>query len=329
MHLGLPSLVTSDMDLATIRTILNDYAPSNEFAAQVRVQLAVANFANVLSNNSNDEIDSSLVRMLDSELDTLKTTCADGWSDIAELSVLVAKLHFYALVITRLRPGATSRDILLRLGLGVSLRIAYLANARLHDNPIETNNLTLQQRQRIPPKNYFRGLAFATVFLLRYFSLNSAVHADEQQLAANHVMMAHHIFQTCAASPRDEFGRAAVLFETLARQAPISADATKLRLTDRMGVSILLDAVSTASEVRGRPVEIAEHESPGGTSIYHKQESYIVNGELPAGGASEPWLAELILSNNNLWDDTVWDIFNYQAGFPQAALHPLEMHPHQ
>lgn len=342
MHLGLPSLINSESDIAAIRTILSEYAPSYEFATQVRVQLVVASFASILSNNSNTEIDSSLVRMVDTELDAIKTTCADGWTDMAELGVLAAKLHFYALVITRIRPGATSRDILLKLGLGVSLRIAHLTNARLHDNSnstAETHNLTLQQRLRTHPKNYFRGLAFATVFLLRYFSLNSAAHADEQQMAANHVMMAHHIFQTCATSPQDEPGRAASLFETLGRQAPISADATKLRLTDRMGVSILLDAVSTASEVRGRPVEIAEGETPKGTPVYAKEEPYgaLNNRELPVhggggggGGVHEPWLADLTLSNNDLWNVTVWDMFGYQTGFPPAAMHPHqpEIQPH-
>lgn len=346
MHLGLPSLINSETDIAAIRTILDEYAPSHEFATQVRVQLVVASFASILSNNSNTEIDSSLVRMVDTELDAIKTKCADGWTDMAELGVLAAKLHFYALVITRIRPGATSRDILLKLGLGVSLRIAHLTNARLHENSsnsistAETHNLTLQQRLRTHPKNYFRGLAFATVFLLRYFSLNSAAHVDEQQMAFNHVMMAQHIFQTCATSPQDEPGRAASLFETLGRQAPISADATKLRLTDRMGVSILLDAVSTASEVRGRPVEIAEGETPKGTPVYAKEEPPYGglmnnNRELPVhggggGGVQEPWLADLTLSNNDLWNDTVWDMFGYQTGFPHAAMHPHqpEIQPH-
>ncbi len=377
MHLGLPSLINSDSDMAAVRAILNEYAPSHEFATQVKVQLVVASFTNILSNNSNDEIDSSLVRMLDSELDALKSTCADGWTDLAELGVLAAKLHFYALVITRVRPGATSRDILLKLGLGVSLRIAHLMNARLHDSAAETHGLALRQRQRTHPKNYFRGLAFATIFLLRYFSLNSTAHADEQQAAANHVMMAHGIFQTCTASPHDEFGRAAVLFETLGRQAPVSADAAKLRLTDRMGVSILLDAVSTASEVRGRPVEIAEGETLKGSTVssvaaaaaaaaaaasasasttavvYPKQDPYdaatataaaaaatMSRGEVPANGGGgggggsgalqqEPWLADLTLSNNDMWTDTVWDMFNYQAGFPHAGMHPhVELHSH-
>lgn len=337
MHLGLPSLVNSDSDIAAIRTILDEYAPSHEFATQVRVQLVVARFASILSNNSNHEIDSSLVRMVDSELDAIKTTCADGWTDMAELGVLAAKLHFYALVITRVRPGTTSRDILLKLGLGVSLRIAHLTNTRLHDNSVDTHNLTLQQRLRTYPKNHFRVLAFATVFLLRYFSLNSAAHADEQQMAANHVMMAHHIFQTCATSPRDECGRAANVFETLGRQAPISADATKLRLTDRMGISILLDAVSTAAEVRGRPVEITESETSQGTPVYAKEDTYGISRELPVNGAQppqqlqqqqqqqqhqDPWLADLTLSNNDLWNDAVWDMFGYQTGFPHAGMLP-------
>ena len=261
MHLGLPSLIASDPDTAAIRSFLSEYSPSRDFSIQVRIQLAVASFSHVLSNSVNDDIDSSLVRLLDLELDGLKEECSDTWTDMAEMGFLAAKLYVYALVITRVPPGAASRNILLKLSLGVSLRIAHLASARLHNSsPADTHGLTAGQRQRTHPKNYFRTIAFAMVFLLRYFSLNSAAHADEQQLAANHVKAAHQVFQTCAVGPRDEFARAAAFFETLGRQDPVNADALRTRLAadQRMGVSILFDALSTASEARGRPAEIVE-----------------------------------------------------------------------
>lgn len=263
MHLGLPSLIASDPDAATIRILISEYPPSHDFSIQIRIQLAVARFSHVLLKSVNDDIDSSLVRLLDLELDELKEECSDAWTDVTEMSFLAAKLYVYALAITRVRPGVTLRNIILRLGLSVSLRITQLASTQLHNNndsPADTHGLTVGQRQRAHPKNYFRALAFAMVFLLRYFSLNSAAHADEQQLAANHVKAAHQVFQTCAVGPRDEFARAAAFFETLGRQDPVNADTLPVRLAadQRMGVSILFDALCMASEARGRPAEIEE-----------------------------------------------------------------------
>ena len=379
MHLGLPSLVSSDPDTAATRTILSEYAPSHEFAIQVRIQLAVASFSHIMSNNTHDEIDSSLVRMLDSELDSLKESWSDCWSDMAEMGVLSTKLHFYSLAITRVRPGSTARNILLKLGLGVSLRIAHLANARLHKTPPDTHGLTVPQRQRAHPKNYFRALSFAMVFLLRYFSLDTAAHVDEQQMAANHVKAAHHVFQTCAAGPQDEYGRVATLFETLGRQDAASADAARAKLAadHRMGVSILFDAVSPApSEAQTMSTEIEEEwearasmraqeqppmqttevtvsAAPANQLYPLKQEpSYqpaMMPGEMPAdigvsgvdvsgvgvssigvssigvsgvSVATGPWLGNVPVSNTDSWNDSVWDMFSYQGGYPQQGPFP-------
>ncbi|KAI1505952.1 hypothetical protein F5X99DRAFT_415629 [Biscogniauxia marginata] len=312
MHHGLPPLISAS-DMTSITGFLNEHSVPQSFEAELKLHVIVTNFTNVLSHDSNDGVvDSSILRLFDREIDTLKVTFPDQWTRMTEASALVAKIHIYALIITRGQSGTVSRDILLKLSLSASIRIIHLASSRFNDETAESYNLSGTQRQRAMIKNYFRGLAFATAFLLRYFSLNHAASAEEQQLAANHVLLSHTIFKTCSTYPRDEHGRVATLFETLCQKAPVLFDPDKLRVTDRMGVSILLDTISTASGLRGEPIEITELQplNPPITipelADDDNQQSYVCAATNPF----EPGASDLTFQNE-FWTDQVWDMFNF------------------
>ncbi|KAI2470708.1 fungal-specific transcription factor domain-containing protein [Annulohypoxylon bovei var. microspora] len=319
MHLGLPPMINAPSDLASVRTILNEHSLPREFSLQIRVLLIMAGFSNVLAHNSNDGVvDSSVTQLLDGELDTLRITYPDGWTTMIDYSVMVVKMHVYTLIITRSRSGASSRDILLKLGLAASLRIIHLANLRFHERLDKAQTMTTIQRELTLPKDYYRGLAFATIFLLRYFGLNNEnSNAEEQQLAANHVIMSHTIFKTLAKHPRDEYDRVSSLFETLCKQAPIPPDTGKPGVTGRMGVSILLDAITAAREIRGFPIEMPEPEAlntaeslPGPSNISHV-DVFDANSQLV-----EPWQSDLAFANM-FWGDPSWDVYNLSTDIPQ------------
>ncbi|KAI1803933.1 hypothetical protein F4811DRAFT_562103 [Daldinia bambusicola] len=319
MHLGLPPMINTPSDLAAIRSTLSENTLPRDFAVQLRVLLTLAGFTNVLVHNSNDGvIDSSVIQLLDGELDTLKITYPDGWTNMTDLAVMVVKMHVYTLVITRSRSGTGAKGILLKLGLAAALRIIHLANSRFHERlPDKNQTLTAVQRERTLPKDYFRGLAFATIFLLRYFSLNNNANAEEQQLAANHVIMAHTIFKTLVTRQRDEYDRAANLFETLCKQAPASADASRPSLSDRMGVSIVLDAIDTAREIRGFPINppVPEISVTGEAA---PRENNMSHPDIFTGNTQveEPWSSDLMFANM-FWGDPSWDIFNIPTDTPQ------------
>ncbi|KAI0599551.1 hypothetical protein F4775DRAFT_550358 [Biscogniauxia sp. FL1348] len=321
MHLGLPPMVNSS-DLATITTFLSEHSIPRGFEAEIKLHTIITNFTSLLSHDSNDGVvDSSILRLFDREIDTLKVEFPDQWTRMAESSTLVAKIHIYALVITRGQAGTVSRDILLKLSLSAALRIIHLANARFNDDTPDMFNLTTIQRQRTMVKNYFRGLAFATAFLLRYFSLNNAASTEERQLAANHVILSHTIFKSCSIYPRDEHGRVAVLFETLCQKAPVFFDPDKLRVADRMGVSILLDAINTASDLRrgGEPIEVPQPHLQN--PVINVPEPIDSDSQDPsayepaAPQAFEPWTSDVTTFPSGFWGDQVWDMFN----FPEAS----------
>ncbi|KAI1391814.1 uncharacterized protein F4822DRAFT_105932 [Hypoxylon trugodes] len=314
MHLGLPPMINTPSDIATIRSILSEHSLPREFSLQIRVLLVMAGFTNVLTHNSNDGVvDTSVTQLLDGELDTLKIVYPDGWTTMIDHFVMAVKMHVYTLVIIRSRSTTSSRDILLKLGLAAALRIINLANSRFHERSDKPQSMSIGDRERLLPKDYFRGLAFATIFLLRYFSLNNnASNHEEQQLAANHVIMSHTMFRTLTLQPRDEFDRVANLFEVLCKQTPVSAD-VKSNLTDRMGVYILLDAIDTANKLRGRTVEIQESEVPTtsaslpGPSSIPAEDVFDTNSQMV-----EPWQSDIAFANM-FWGDPSWDMYSITA----------------
>ncbi|KAK8130039.1 hypothetical protein PG999_002419 [Apiospora kogelbergensis] len=288
MHLGLAPLISQPSELRMIKSLFRDYHGPREFLTQVKVQQLITSFSSMLwPNNNGLLIDVSLVQTIDEKLDeildeqksdlsTHNTECAD----FTDFTILTAKLHMYAAIVTRAPGDSTSRSIILKMGLGAALRIIDLAQSIVprpatatvgaggegsQNNTAPQPELSREECQRALSKKHFLAIVFAVVFLLRYFSLNSAAPADERQRAANHVLAARGLFRSWSLDPRDEYARAAVLFETLCRQAPSPARAgadddpqQKPRATDRMGVSILFDAISTAQELRKVSVEPSE-----------------------------------------------------------------------
>ncbi|KAH6900228.1 hypothetical protein B0T10DRAFT_554765 [Thelonectria olida] len=269
LHLGLQPPIDSDLDFAIIHTFLNEKTISFDFAAQVRIHLVIAKFTNILLQNTSDVVGSSLVRLVNGELDAIKSAFHDddAGSLKLEFSILVTKLHFHALMITKSPLTSPSRELMLQAGLTAAMRIIYISSrpTRSTFSSLGDGDLLSVQRQRALPKTYYRGVAFATVFLITFFHLNASASQEERQSAASHISMAQSVFNTCSIDSLDEYARAARMFEILTRLPPGSADPNKLRLTHRMGVSILFNATRIADEARGRRTDSVENlEGKGG-----------------------------------------------------------------
>lgn len=229
----------------------------------VRVQLIVAKFTSLLNHDMGEGASSSFIRLLDTELDALRAEVSleDEQMRAVELGILGAKMHLYALVITKDSNNSSSRQIMLRTARDVALRIIHISTLAMRNAPPDGNDQELIRKQRCLPKNHYRCLAFATIFLLKFFHRRGSDVPEERQAVANHISMAQNLFKACATEPRDEYNRTARVFEVLGRESPKAIEPDTLRLTHRMGVSIVFDAVSNASEARGKPVEIRENET--------------------------------------------------------------------
>ncbi|RSM18119.1 hypothetical protein CDV31_003041 [Fusarium ambrosium] len=261
LHLGLPPPIDSDLDFGSIHSFLRRQTAPPTFAMQVRVQLIVAKFTSLLNHDMGEGASSSFIRLLDTELDALRAEVSpeDEQMRAVELGILGAKMHLYALVITKDSNNSSSRQIMLRTARDVALRIIHISTLAMRNAPPDDQELI--RKQRCLPKNHYRCLAFATIFLLKFFHRRGSDAPEERQAVANHISMAQNLFKACATEPRDEYNRTARVFEVLGRESPKSIEPDTLRLTHRMGVSIVFDAVSNASEARGKPVEIRENET--------------------------------------------------------------------
>ncbi|KAJ8120902.1 hypothetical protein ONZ43_g2513 [Nemania bipapillata] len=312
MHLGLPVIIGSSSELARVTTCLQEYPIPREFAGEVKLQAIIADFTNILSHTASDgTIDSSILHLLDRDLDGLRSSYPDQWPRMLEYNALVAKLHMYGLVISKDRVGNNAREILLRLSFSTSLRIIYLANVRHSENLPDNHGVPSKRQKRAFPKAYFKGLAFTTAFLLRYFRLNTTASAEEQQLAANHVVLSHSIFKSCSTYPTDEMGRVAKIFEELCQHGPMAIDPQQVAPGDRVGVSILMQAMKLATRKRDATTSNMEPPVPQtaqSTSTYNNMMTSDPFG-LSMSETLDPWGMDMMFFDQ-YWDDSTLDSLN-------------------
>ncbi|KAF2868369.1 hypothetical protein BDV95DRAFT_597235 [Massariosphaeria phaeospora] len=317
MFVGLPPPISGNSDLATIEQFLREYPIPQEFAYQIMVQHTLAKYTTVLLDDTGETINQSLVKVIDTELDGLRGRLSVEWTPRVEFSLLVAKLHLYTMTVIRMQSDLTSRDIFTKLGLSVGLRIIYLCDRKLSYGTEEFGDLPDAVLHRTFPKIYFRGLALATVFLLRYFVLSNQASAEERELACNHVAKAHHYFKTGSTHPQDERARVAILFESLSRQQPVNLDQTKLRVDNRMSASLVYDAISTGHELRNEPSELEEpvananHEPETNRVSFSFDQHQTTDGlgfdpnVMPDFGSMDFPLPE------DMWGDSLWQMFDF------------------
>lgn len=267
-------------------------------------------------HNLSEAASTSLIRLLDGELDMIKSGFPEEDSNarMIEYSILSSKLHFYALSITRMQPRTPSHDIMLRVGLTVALRLIHISHMRLCDTPVDTPDQTILRQQRCLPKTYYRGVAFAMAFLLKFFNLNGSAAQEEQQSAANHVMKALNIFRTVGTEDGDEYNRVVKFFSVMARLNPEQADPSKPRLTHRLGVSILLETYGAVYEAQGRSVELDENHT------LHDKRPDLEEEEMPDAEPIYPESFEFdpTLLNfdvqDEVWNDPLWNMLSTNVG---------------
>jgi hypothetical protein len=253
-----------------------------------------------------------MIRLLDNELDAIRAESHEEMERgrMIEFNILNAKLHFYALYITRILPKSTNLELVLKSALPVAMRIIHICSVQAHGGTPGRENISLLQKIRAYPKNFFRGIIFATMILLKFFHLNTNAAPEERQTAANHIAMAREVFKAAAMDPLDEYGRASRILEILSRLEPDNSEATRLRLTHRMGVSIVLDVLTRVYEVRGMSGELPEHQLPEDLPLGAQEEL----GHQAHTFPEMPYTMEQIHSSldflRDFWEDPVSNMFS-------------------
>jgi hypothetical protein len=327
MFKGLAPAINGPTELNTLEKFVRDHSFPRDFVHQVMVQHALAKFTDVLLNDAMHSISYSLVQLVDAELDGLRAKYSAEWTSRAEFNVLIAKLHLYATAIIRMHSDPISRDILLKRGFAAALRMVYLSDQGLSYRSEDYPELSAGAYARTLPKNYFRGLLLASIFLLRYFALNPRAEEQEQEQSRNHLATAHRYLKSCSTEPLDEQERGARLLENLSRQQPIDIE-SKPKVSDRLGASLIYEAITIGQSMRNvgteaedtcvRPVpdvvvESAEQQSGTATAM-NRDFSLLDMGVNPMEGFG-PLDYSL---PEDLWGATgAWDPF-FDIGIPHS-----------
>jgi hypothetical protein len=301
--------------------MVRTYPLPPEFAYQIMVHHTLAKFFNTIIENSEENVSHALIGIIDAELDSLKTRFPTPWTSRVEMAYLTAKLLLYTTVILRLQSDRASREILMRNGLTIAVRIAYLTDQGLAYQSAEFPNLRFEDLRNTLPKNYYRILVLSTAFLIRFFVLNIHATPEEQELARNHVALAQRYLKLGCDDPLDERVRGAILFDVLCQQQPIDLEKSKLKVDDRMAASLLYDAISTGQALRNMPVEVEEMspnpEFKAVNSETRQQEFEPTYEPHSATNMDEFGTMDFSLPED-LWGDSIWGMFDPIApgGYP-------------
>lgn len=252
--MGISPPVRGSTNLATVEQMVRASSLPTDFAYQVMVYQTLAKFLGLVVDNPRDMLNHSLVRIIESEIDMLRSRFDTSWTSKVEVTSLAAKLLVNTTVLVRLQKDNVSREILMRNTLSVAVRIIYLMDKGIVDMAIYPR----LSQQSAMPKNYYRTLLIATTFLLRFFVLNKSAALDEQELARNHVAMARNFFAAEAKDYSDERAQGARLFDLLGKQVPVDLKEARLNVDDRMGASLFYDAVTMGHRLRDLPVEVEQ-----------------------------------------------------------------------
>lgn len=222
----------------------------------------------------------------------------------------------------------------MRSGLTAAVRIIYLTSQGIaYPTSPTLPQLSAAQLSTTLPKNYFRTLVLCTAFLLRFFVLNARVAPQEQETARNYVAIAQRFLHSGSEDPQDERGRGAALFEVLSRQVPRDLEDDGLKVDDRLGASLVYDAVARGQALRCQRVDMEEDEDgdgEGGGEVKVEDSGFGDEGvsagdtwETDGGGLQMDGLGALDFSlPQDIWGDSIWGIFGDLAPAQLPAYPP-------
>jgi hypothetical protein len=209
----------------------------------------------------------ALIRLLDQELDKVKSTFQDAWTPELDLRLDAAKLYLYAFCylthspLVEDIPGASSIMVsfnqLLLQGFCAACRIidTFSGLAFVEEDTTPSLHVSNEHFGRLLyyPKPLYTNLFFATVFLLQFLTAQRHASQTDRDFAIDHVTKAHHIFSQFRASR--EHKRAALLIEVLARLTRSGGGHAEPMTKARLGASIQHSQTFLAAQARKRSID--------------------------------------------------------------------------
>ena len=221
-------------------------------------------FMDTLGSIEDHALHFSLTQMFDKQLDDLKKSNTALWKPKLEIEWCNAKLYLYALTFTIPTSSNPSSNTQLQIHRQEILYKALEAASKLITELTilgqqGTSDLYPSGLLSFVPKPYFTALFNATTFLFRFMATYTT-HTPAQEIRAmGCIIEAHKIFHSFP--EQRELTRAAIHIETfidLLRGNNTSVNMNELAVKNKLGASVMFDAVFQACRQRNRDSRTGE-----------------------------------------------------------------------
>ncbi|CAF9919818.1 MAG: hypothetical protein ALECFALPRED_001313 [Alectoria fallacina] len=270
-YASVPTVLADEPTLRGVVEMVSDFTLQDQFRIQLEMLRQYAKFTQALQLQKDDGVRDSLIWMASGELQTLRTTSVGRWTADTELQFLGAKLFLLgwsfqgqphdnepSILVRRTAsaPNVTQKLILYE-ALSTATNYIHAFNALgslkmpMQSSPGSRANMQYSNSTNddIPPqiyfpKYYFFTLYYAAVTLYHVLATLPTASVPDQDLARNHIRLAHTVLMRCALSSESEWARLARNIEIVGhfinsgRRLPAEA-----QIKSRLGASLFYDGM--------------------------------------------------------------------------------------
>lgn len=270
-RIGVPPALADEPTLRGVVEIASEFMIQDHFRIQLEILRQYAKFTQALQLQPDDAVRDSLVMMASGELQTLRNTSAGKWTADTELQFLGAKLfllgwsfqghlHDNELSIpvprTAPKPNVTQKLIFHEALSSATNYIHAFSELQSLKTPMQPSPGSRADVQRstsinddIPsqvyfPKYYFFTLYYAALTLYHFLATLPTASIPDQDLARNHIRLAHTVLMRCALGAESEWMRLAQNIEIVGqfmnsgRRLPPEA-----QIKSRLGAPLFYDGM--------------------------------------------------------------------------------------
>ncbi|KAK9234060.1 hypothetical protein V1525DRAFT_422593 [Lipomyces kononenkoae] len=257
--LGLPPLIDAATGIGNV-ALKRAQSISDQFAMQVEVQLRVARQNAILSKRFEPLIQSSFIQLFDRDLDAIRSESLPSTFAMVEVNFLAAKLNLYGISLlsgTRVDIGGrvdASWKIIWYMGLRTAIRLAHIFTKSSKAASMTNFDESVHQLSDIVtvfyPKRYFRILATAGFYMLKFLFVDGEVTASEKAAARNNVKLIYETLLNWSSHDCDEYARTAKVIAVLCNAEMQGQPPVAKTTHSRLGASLIYDALEMVIRIR-------------------------------------------------------------------------------